>query len=313
MAHGKSVKLFLVDGTPNGILTAEIINWTGHVLSAPRSKLPELIRREECAKTGVYFLVSHDPENPLYPRVYIGESDDVAYRLKQHNRTEESGGKDFWEKVCLITSKDQNLTKTHIKYLESRLIEIAKRNGQCQLQNGTAHTYNRLPESDIADMEFFLEQIQIVLPVLGYAFLKELNLPTEQKSVSSSIQQLQKTVKNTATFYLASRHAEIQARAQEIDGEFYVLKGTTVRKEVTPAAHSYLRNLRPMLMEQGIINPETFQFAQDYAFNSPSAAAAVIQGRAANGRKEWRQEGTDLTYAQWQEQQLEQIEHLPAE
>lgn len=72
MGQGKSVKLFLADGTPNGILPAEIINWTGHVLSAPRSKLAELIQREECTKTGVYFLISHDPENPLYPRVYRG-------------------------------------------------------------------------------------------------------------------------------------------------------------------------------------------------------------------------------------------------
>src|SRR5690606_394566 len=114
MAHGKSIKLFLTDGSPNGILTAEIMNWTGHVLSEPRTKRSELIQREECARTGVYFLVGHDPENSL-PSVYIGESDDVANRLRQHNRTEESGGKDFWEKVCLVTGKDQNITKTHIK------------------------------------------------------------------------------------------------------------------------------------------------------------------------------------------------------
>ena len=93
MSLGKSVKLFLVDGSPNGILTAEIINWTGKILSAPRSKLAELIQRDECKKTGVYFLVS--AENESFPLVYIGESDDVANRLKQHNRTEESGGKDF--------------------------------------------------------------------------------------------------------------------------------------------------------------------------------------------------------------------------
>ena len=176
MAHGKSIKMFLADGSPNGILTAEIINWTGHVLSAPRTKLSELIQREECSRTGVYFLVSYDPENPLYPKVYIGESDDVANRLKQHNRTEESGGKDFWEKVCLVTGKDQNITKTYIKYLESRLIEIARRNGQCQLMNGTSHDYSKLPESDTADMEYFLEQIQVILPVLGYEFLKEITI-----------------------------------------------------------------------------------------------------------------------------------------
>ncbi|MCZ2960280.1 DUF4357 domain-containing protein [Acinetobacter baumannii] len=303
MGQGKSVKLFLADGTPNGILTAEIINWTGHVLSAPRSKLAELIQRDECTKTGVYFLISHDPENPLYPRVYIGESDDVANRLKQHNRTEESGGIDFWEKVCLVTSKDQNLTKSHIKYLESRLMDIAKQNGQCQLENGTAHNYSRLPESDIADMEFFLEQIQIVLPVLGYDFLKDLKRPSYQQYLSKTYSFIEPEVDKTANFYLTSR--EVDANAQEIDGEFFVLKGSQVRKDVSQPNYTYMKNLRPRLFEKGIIDPENFVFTQDYMFTSPSAASAVILGRASNGRTAWREVNTNLTYSEWQQKQVD--------
>lgn len=303
MGQGKSVKLFLADGTPNGILTAEIINWTGHVLSAPRSKLAELIQRDECTKTGVYFLISHDPENPLYPRVYIGESDDVANRLKQHNRTEESGGKDFWEKVCLVTSKDQNLTKSHIKYLESRLMDIAKQNGQCQLENGTAHNYSRLPESDIADMEFFLEQIQIVLPVLGYDFLKDLKRPSYQQYLSKTYSFIEPEVDKTANFYLTSR--EVDANAQEIDGEFFVLKGSQVRKDVSQPNYTYMKNLRPRLFEKGIIDPGNFVFTQDYMFTSPSAASAVILGRASNGRTAWREVNTNLTYSEWQQKQVD--------
>ena len=91
MTQGRSIRLFLVDGAPNGLLTAEIMNWTGHVLTGPRSKLPELLERPECARTGIYFLVGPDPENSMRPLVYIGESDDVASRLKQHNREEGKG------------------------------------------------------------------------------------------------------------------------------------------------------------------------------------------------------------------------------
>ncbi len=170
MSQGRSLRLFLVDGTPNGLLTAEIMNWTGHVLTGPRSKLAELVLRPECARTGVYFLVGPDPDNSLRSKVYIGESDDVAKRLKSHNRPEEAGGKDFWERVCLVTSKDQNLTKAHVKYLESLLISIAGSLGRAELVNGTAHEYVSLPESDRADMAFFLEQIRTVLPVLGFDF-----------------------------------------------------------------------------------------------------------------------------------------------
>lgn len=302
MAHGKSIKLFLADGSPNGILTAEIINWTGHVLSAPRTKLSELIQREECSRTGVYFLVSYDPENPMYPKVYIGESDDVANRLKQHNRTEEAGGKDFWEKVCLVTGKDQNITKTHIKYLESRLLEIAKKNGQCQLLNGTAHQYSRLPESDTADMEYFLEQIQVVLPVLGYEFLKEMKHPSD--SLKRQEQFIRHQIEDTV-FYLSVK--DIEAKAQVIDGDFYVLKGSKVRSEVSQPNHNYMKNLRPVLFENQVIDPDTFEFTQDYLFSSPSAAGAVILGRASNGRKEWKHSSTHMSYEEWQQNQVEQI------
>lgn len=305
MVHGKSIKMFLADGSPNGILTAEIINWTGHVLSAPRTKLSELIQREECSRTGVYFLVSYDPENPLYPKVYIGESDDVANRLKQHNRTEESGGKDFWEKVCLVTGKDQNITKTHIKYLESRLIDIAKNNGQCQLLNGTAHQYSRLPESDMADMEYFLEQIQVVLPVLGYDFLKDLQRPQHFQQKILDIKN--KDIIDKTDFYLFIQDKSINAHAQVIDGEFFVLQGSQVRDYVTQPDHNYMKNLRPRLFENGVIDSNKFIFTQDYLFNSPSAAAAVIMGRPSNGRTRWREVGTNLTYEEWQQNQVEQI------
>nr|WP_250148294.1 GIY-YIG nuclease family protein [Halomonas jincaotanensis] len=182
MSQGRSIRLFLVDGTPNGLLTAEIMNWTGHVLTGPRSKLSELVQRPECGRTGIYFLVGPDPENSLRPLVYIDDSDDVGTRLKQHNRPEavsgSGDGKDFWEKVCLITSKDQNLTKAHVKYLESLLIQNAGQVGRCKLINGTAHDYINLPESDRADMAFFVEQIRTVLPVLGLDFLRETSRPS---------------------------------------------------------------------------------------------------------------------------------------
>ena len=51
---GKQVKVFLVDGSPGGLTTAEITNWTGKIVSAPRSNLAELLARDEASKTGAY-------------------------------------------------------------------------------------------------------------------------------------------------------------------------------------------------------------------------------------------------------------------
>ena len=312
MNPGRSIRLFLVDGTPNGLLTAEIMNWTGHVLTGPRSKLAELVQRPECGRTGVYFLVGPDPENNLRFKVYIGESDDVAKRLKQHNRPEASegttGGKDFWEKVCLVTSKDQNLTKTHVKYLESLLISIANQVGRCELLNGTAHDYGNLPESDRADMAFFLEQIRTVLPVLGFDFLRELSKPSAAVSASLVAQ-----VSSSPRFNLEVPRYGISALGQEIDGEFFVLKGSKARVEWVGTERGY-QGLFKQLVAEGLLvaqGSDNLVFSDDYAFSSPSAAAAVVCGRSANGRTSWVVEGTGQTYAAWQDQQLNSVTPEP--
>lgn len=304
MTQGRSIRLFLVDGTPNGLLTAEIMNWTGHVLTGPRSKLSELVQRPECGRTGIYFLVGPDPENSLRPVVYIGESDDVSTRLKQHNRPEGApgGGKDFWEKVCLVTSKDQNLTKAHVKFLESLLIRAAGDVGRCKLINGTAHEYINLPESDRADMAFFIEQIRTVLPVLGFDFLRETSRPSRLIQPDAI-----DTPEKSPRFSFEMPRHQIQATGQEIDGEFYVLEGSLSRGKWTGVASGY-QSLYEQLCEDGVLveaKDGLRQFASDYAFSSPSAAAAAVSGRSANGRISWKVENSSQTYGDWQDQQVQ--------
>ena len=300
MTQGRSIRLFLVDGTPNGLLTAEIMNWTGHVLTGPRSKLSELVQRPECGRTGIYFLVGPDPENSLRPLVYIGESDDVGTRLKQHNRPEEKGGKDFWEKVCLVTSKDQNLTKAHVKYLESLLIQSAGQVSRCKLINGTAHEYINLPESDRADMAFFMEQIRTVLPVLGLDFLRETSHPS-RPAESAPVTEPETSPRFTLE---VPRHG-IRATGQEIDGEFYVFKGSLARGSWVGTERGY-QSLYNQLCEDGVLveSDGTRIFNEDQSFSSPSAAAAVVSGRSANGRISWKAEGSGMTYGEWQDQQV---------
>lgn len=296
MAHGRSIRLYLVDGSPNGLLTAEIMNWTGHTLTGPRTKLSELVKRPECSRTGIYFLVGPDPENTSRSLVYIGESDDIAKRLKQHNQPEDKGGKDFWERVCLITSKDQNLTKSHAKFLESGLISIALKSGRCGLVNATSHEYSILPEADQADMAFFIDQIRTMLPVLGFDFLRESSTETVQKSLVDD------SYEYSPMFTFMLPKYGIKAEAQEIDGEFIVKAGSMARSKWSGKPGGY-QGLHNQLVEDGILEQgEKIHrvFSKDFAFSSPSAAAAVISGRSANGRTSWLVANTKQTYGSWQ-------------
>ena len=156
-----------------------------------------------------------------------------------------------------------------------------------------------------ANSQFFLEQIQIVLPVLGYTFLKDLPLSkhADTQSPTSSL-----PMAKSPQFDLSYPKLGVLAHAQEIDGEFVVLQGSTVRHEVINPDNNYMLNLRPQLLEQRIIDPQTHVFLQDYAFKSPSAAAAVILGRSANGRTEWKLHNSQQTYAQWQQQQTDNVQ-----
>lgn len=299
MSQGRSIRLFQVDGSPSGLLTAEIMNWTGHALTGPRSKLTELVQRPECGRTGIYFLIGPDPDNSLRPLVYIGESDDVAKRLTQHNRPEDKGGKDFWERVCLITSKDQNLTKAHVKYLESQLIQLAKQAGRCGLMNGTAHDYGVLPESDQADMAFFIEQIRIILPVLGFNFLRDASTATKAPEPKTDTPP-------SPVFEMSIPKHGIHAEGKEVDGEFVVLAGSLSRDHWI-SEHKGYSDLFDQLVKDAVLSEVEGgqrRFTKDFGFASPSAAAAVVSGRPANGRTAWKVKGGHQSYSEWQEAQL---------
>jgi len=301
---GRSVRLFLVDGSPSGLITAEIMNWSGHVLVGSRSGLKKLLLRPELRRTGIYFLFGRAPEDPDIPIVYVGESDNVRNRLAQHNKDDAKG---FWERTCVVTSKDQNITKAHARYLEARLIAITEDVGRAKLDNATAPPPVSLPEADQSDMEFFIEQIRLVLPVLGFEFLRAIPKPSMAGAAVSPT-----TVEegDSPIFEIASKKLGVKAQAQEVAGEFVVLSGsqaTSTWKQKASSGSSYGK-LHEALLRRGKLTPnvndDLATFVEDTPFSSPSAASAVIYGRADNGRTSWRVTGTRTTYADWQGQQI---------
>lgn len=305
MSAGKSVRLFLVDGTPGGLLTAEIMNWTGHVVAAPRSDLAALLKRPEAVRTGIYILLGDDPESLGGQLAYIGEGDDVSRRLYQHARAEDQNGKDFWNRAIVLTSKDANLTKAHARYLESRFIALAVQASRARLINGTTPSPIVLPEADVSDMEYFIEQAKIVLPVLGVNLFRS----PMTSSAASDLQPVD-TRTDSPMFEMTLKKSGITATAQEVDGEFTVLEGSGARLRWTGVDdHSYT-GLRAKLEHDGTLIPapdgSTMRFTRNHVFASPSAAAAIVAGRSANGRIEWLVRGTRKTYGQWQTEGVEE-------
>ena len=316
---GKQVRLFLADGTVGGLMTAEILNWTGHMLRGRRSELGEIKRREEAKRTGVYILFGTDEEDQ--PAAYIGEGDMVANRLDEHNIR-----KDFWKDVVIITSKDMNLTKAHVRYLESELIRLAQNIGRFKLLNGNAPTGGAaLPEADESDMKYFISQIQILMPVLGFDIFRGrpksatwkavTPAPGEHSVVASTDEESPDTVSATDSpvFRMMTRNG-CDARAQLIDGEFTMLEGSVINGTMKDSANmsdstrQQFNARKPLHAKVVAVSrtgprPHLVTLEKDFVFTSPSAAAAVVYGRAsANGRTAWLTDARE-TFGDWERRQ----------
>lgn len=280
------------------------MNWTGHVAAAPRSDLGALLKRPEASRTGIYILLGDDPDIMGGSLAYVGEGDDVGKRLYHHSRNEDQGGKDFWDRAIVLTSKDSNLTKAHARYLESRFISLAQEANRSRLTNGTAPPLLPLPESDVSDMEYFVAQAKIVLPVLGVNIFRTTTLrqPADPTDVAAPADPSISPI-----FEMFVKKYSIRATAQEVDGEFTVKKGSMARLSLTENSSNY-ELLHDELLNSGQLvqdSEDSAIFTQDIVFRSPSAAAAIVAGRAANGRVEWRIPGAGVNFGSWQNQDVE--------
>lgn len=293
-AFGRTIQLFLVDGTPNGLRKATIHGWTGLTFVATGTTFAALTARPELDRTGIYILSGPDAEAVGGTRAYIGSANSVRERIRQSAQQRE-----FWETAIAVTTSDDDLSKGHVEYLEARLIQMATEANRVTLDNGTspAGQRRRLPEADQANMEQFLANLKIILPVVGLDLLK----PQPRAVTQASTPVEQRTVSDVK---FEIRHKSgIYANAVEEDGEFIVLEGSRALTDQGYVMQSYAA-LKQNLVSTGVLVPAQdgrLTFAKPYSFSSPSAAAAVVLDRNSNGRTEWKVKGSKQSYHDWQQ------------
>ena len=260
---GKTIQIYLPDGNPRGIKIAEITSRTVQAIFVPRSSLDEASKRTELDNVGVYLLFGSDESKS---QVYIGEAENCLTRLKQHNKS-----KDFWTHAIAFTSKTQFFTKTHIKFLEWLSCEQAIKANRYTLENGNSPSKPHLSESVESDLYDNFETIQALVSTLGYPVFDIIKKPTKKDLV------------------------ECKGKLAHAEGEytedgFVVFEGSKANLVETPTAGTWVINMRKELLAKGILleGNEVYKFTSDYIFSSPSAAAAVVLGRSANGWTSWK-------------------------
>lgn len=268
MKFGKTIKIFLIDGEPNGRMSCELSNWSGKAYKIPRIKVKDCSDRNDLVSTGVYLLFGKDEEGK--DLVYIGEAESILKRLNQHLNQ-----KDFWHETIVFISKDENLNKAHVKYLENRLHDIALSAKRYKVENSITPTQSSVSESDRAEMEEFIENIKMLVNTLGHKVFDE-KREIKQKQI-------------TDVFYVrGARGAE--ATGESTSDGFVVYKGSKAAKDTTNSMNFNLVKLREKLTDDAIFidKVEFLEFSEDFLFSSPSAAAAIVLGRSANGLTEWK-------------------------
>ena len=278
MAFGKSIRIFLPDATVTGIRHAEIINRTGQAIACPRSRLDELKNWPETAKPGVYFLFEARLGDSK-PIAYIGESENVTERLLSHDR-----GKDFWNDVVIFSNKDDNLSKSHIKYLESRLESLAKTADRYKLENGNTPTLSSLSRSEREAMEELLEDIRLILGTLGYPILE----PLIQISTIPSATPISTFISPSSEELIFTVH-NLVAHGIQTDEGFVLKKGSTASKVNTESLSIKLVKLKEQLVADGrfITEKNHLFLTEDFLTSSSSYAAALIAGTSRSGPQSW--------------------------
>ena len=263
------IQIFVAEGLPEGLRLVEKSNWIGQGIVCPRGRYSQVKGRPEFSRSGVYLLVGQDGDR--LPKLYVGEAEHVRKRLNWHY-----ANKDFWQQAIIFTAKEPPLNKAQVKFLEARLLELAKNHGRSNLQNSSASLLPRLSEADEAEIEGFLDELLSLLPVLGVTYFKPDETPDPDK-----------------VYYL--KGPGYSAKGLEANTGFKVLQESLARAE--PVASFEKQVPSYYLQRQELIADETLRktadgylFTKDWLFGSPSAAAAVCLGRSANGLKEWKDE-----------------------
>lgn len=290
---GFSVNVFIPSGRPSGLWIIEKTNWSGVGLKFPRDGFnPGAKDREEMARPGVYILWGQgESDDPNRPQVYIGEADSLADRLSTHIGTDDQP---FWQQTIVFTSKDVNLNKAHVLFIEAQLVRIAKHTNRCDLSNKQTPNEPNLADRETSYALEFLEALRLCLPIAGIHFFEELPYsPTNQQTKSletpATLEDRQATMLNLAGAQSGATQ-NVSATGYINGAEFVVLAGAAAAKEEAPSIPRSIRASRERLIHSGQFKDEEhcYRLVNDYSFNSPSAAAGVLLGRSANGRDEWK-------------------------
>lgn len=270
--RGKSINLFLMDGSVNGRVKYTLANWTGLIFKIPRTALNLCKDRKELKQTGVYFLFGKD-EKTDKDVIYVGQAsvrkngEGILNRLCEHDR---DPNKDYWTEAMAITTSNDSLGPTEISYLEHTLCKLARDADRYIVKNGNDPTTGNLSEEKITEMEDFIDYVKIIIGTSGHKVF----IPLSESDTSTEVGEALYCIKK-----------DINAIGVRTSDGFVVKKGSKIASNTTNSCPDHVLNKRQQ--HKSLIGDD-FVITKDILFNTPSGAAAFVCGSSANGNVEWK-------------------------
>ena len=271
MAYGKSIELFLANGTADSLIIAELSNWDGKAIKIPRIEVISC-KRKDIQGAGVYFLFCKNKDDD--DAVYIGESENVYERLSQHIRDYNAEKEDYyWTTAVAFFGK--NLNKALIRYLEDRFVSIARSTNRYTILTKNTYSKTVMKESQIAAMEEFIDNVKILINALGYKVLEPKTDIQRTAECSSDDKLLYLNVGNT------------NAKGVITSEGFVLLAGSDIKEKVAEKSVSKgVLELRNKYFEAGKI--KDFKTTEDLIISSSSYAASFVLGNSVSGPQIWK-------------------------
>lgn len=298
----KSINIFLLDGDTDGVRMAQIAMSTIQAIAFRRTQFSRVKQEfKEISRPGVYLLFGINPSDPDSKLAYIGESESVEERLKNHNNNEKF---DFWTDTIALISKDDNMTKSHARYVEALLIASATENKRWSLKNSqNPPEAGKLPKPDRAAMDEFIAQSKMLIGTLGWDLFKPIT--THQLDTQNPFggNYLESTV--SPEFYFSGTEFSAIAVVSQTTGEWIIKKNSKARLKTANSVPNGALKMRDQLQGDGflIVENGNLVFTQDCKFASPSMAASIICGSSKAGRTAWKT-SSGQTYADWDAEQV---------
>ena len=277
MAFGKTIELFLVNGTADSLITAELSNWNGKAIKIPRIEVASC-NRDDITQAGVYFLFCKEDDGS--DSVYIGEAENVKDRLVQHLRDYQAEKeKYYWNTAVIFIGRDLN--KALIRYLENCFVDLARKSKRYLVLTKNTYRNTVMKESQIAVMDEFVDNVKVLINALGYKVLE----PIAQ--VESSSAKVDDDI-----LYIETGSAS--ATGKVTTEGFVVFEGSELNeKPATKSLTVGMQKVRQRILDSGKV--QDLKTTEDILFSSSSAAAGFILGYSVSGPQTWKtKEGRTL-------------------